>query len=197
MKKLALTVLGAVMALAGNNGYAKSQSELALEVAMANLQASAAQEIGINNMINWKVGEYTDYNLEAMGMPLGTMKKYVASEQGNAIWLNQDMSGGMMGDQKVEALMDRANGQILEMRQNGKKVDVPNDPIEIIDQESTSITVPAGTFDVIHVTAKSKNAKKIEVWANPRDIALDGAAQLYIESGMLPITMKLTGFGGR
>ncbi len=197
MKKFVFTMMGAVLALSANVGFAKTPSDLALDVAVANLKASAAQEIGINNLINWKVGEYADYNLEGMGMELGKMKKYVASEQGNAIWMNQDMSGGMLGDQKVEALMDRATGQVLEMRQNGKKVDVPKDEIEIIDQETTSITVPAGTFEVIHITAKSKQAKKIEVWANPRDIALDGAAQMYIESGFLPITMKLTGFGGR
>lgn len=193
MKKLILSLVAGVMAFAGSQAQAKTGAELALDIAVATIQADRQ----INNLINWKVGEFTDYNIEAMGMELGKMKKYVASEVGNNIWMNQDMSGGMIGEQKVEVLMDRANGQILEMKQNGKKVEVPNDPIELIDQESTTITVPAGTFDVIHITAKSKQAKKIEVWANPRDIALDGGAQMYIESGFLPMTLKLTAFGGR
>jgi hypothetical protein len=196
MKRLIVSLLAGMMALTGH-AQAKDASDLAREIAIATLQASVFAEREINNLINWKVGEYTDYSLEAMGMPLGTMKKYVASEVGNNIWLNQDMEGGMIGNQKVEVLMDRATGQVLEMKQNGKNVEVPNDPIELIDQETTTITVPAGTFEVIHITARSKQAKKIEVWANPRDIALDGAAQMYIESGFLPMTMKLTKFGGR
>lgn len=195
MKKLTLSLLAGILALAGS-AQAKDASEIARELVIANLQASAAGEIHINNVINWKVGEYTEYSLEIMGMPGGTMKKYVASEVGNNIWLNSDVD--MMGQkQNVEALMDRANGQILEMKQNGKKVDVPNDPVEIIDQEATSVTVPAGTFEVIHITAKSKQIKKLEVWANPRDIALDGAAQMMVDSGMFPMTLKLTKFGGR
>lgn len=195
MKKLTLSLLAGILALAGS-AQAKDASEIARELVIANLQASAAGEIHINNVINWKVGEYTEYSLEVMGMPGGTMKKYVASEVGNNIWLNSDVD--MMGQkQNVEALMDRANGQILEMKQNGKKVDVPNDPVEIIDQEATSVTVPAGTFEVIHITAKSKQIKKLEVWANPRDIALDGAAQMMVDSGMFPMTLKLTKFGGR
>lgn len=196
MKKLTLSLLAGILALAGAHAQAKDASEVARDIVLANIRASVAGEMHINNLINWKVGEYTEYNVEAMGMPLGTMKKYVASEQGNNIWLNSDVA--MMGqNQKVEALMDRATGQVLEMRQDGKKVDVPNDPIELVDQESTTITVPAGTFEVIHITAKSKQAKKIELWANPRDIALDGGAQMYIESGMFPMTLKLTKFGGR
>lgn len=193
MKNLTLSLLAGLMAFAGAQAQAKDASDLAREIALANIHASRQ----VANAINWKVGEYTNYNIEAMGMTLGEMKKYVASEVGNNIWLNQDMSGGMIGNQKVEVLMDRATGQVLEMKQNGNKVDVPNDPIELIDQESTSITVPAGTFDVIHITAKSKQAKKIELWANPRDIALDGGAQMFIDSGMLPMTLKLTSFGGR
>ncbi len=192
MKKLTLSLLAGFLALAGTQVQAHTGDALALNIALSQLKTAP-----ITNVINWKVGEYQELKIEAMGMELGNMKKYVASEQGNNIWLNQDISGGMIGEQKVEALMDRATGQILEMKQNGKKVDVPNDPIEIIDQETTTVTVPAGTFDVIHITAKSKDIKKLELWANPRDIALDGGAKMFIDSGMLPMTLLLTGFGGR
>jgi hypothetical protein len=193
MKKLTLSLLAGLLALAGAQAQAMDNAQLVRNIALASL----AGEVQINNLINWKVGEYTNYNIEAMGMPLGTMKKYVASEQGNNIWLNQDMEGQMLGNHKVEVLMDRATGQVLEMKQDGKKAEVPNDPIEMISQDATQITVPAGTFEVIHVVAKSKQIKKLEVWANPRDIALDGGAQMTVDSGMFPMTLKLTSFGGR
>lgn len=188
----------AALILGTSQAQAHTPQQLAYEIGLAHLQASLLAEQQAFNAINWKVGEFQEYNMEAMGgLPMGNMKKFVASEQGNAIWVRQDMSGGMVGNQNAEILIDRATAKILEMRQNGKKVDVPNDPIELIDQESTRITVPAGTFDVIHITAKSKQAKKIEVWANPRDITMDGGAQMFVDSGMLPITLKLTRFGGK
>lgn len=195
MKKLTLSLFAALLAVSTAPAQATSQEQLARDIALAQIAGDRA----IANVINWKVGEFQDLNLEAMGMQLGTMKKIVASEEGNFIWLNQDMSGGMIGEQKVEAKMDRATGQVVEMRQNGKKVDLPNDPIEIISQETTSVTVPAGTFDCIKVVAKSQQIKKLELWANPRDITLDGTAQMIMESTQMPmpITMKLTGMGGR
>lgn len=189
MKKLALSLLVGVMALA--NAAVAAERNVADEIALLDLQVSIAGEMHTNNLINWKVGEYADYD---MGF-IGKMHKVVASEQGNAIWLNSETSGMMAS--KTEALIDRATGQILELRQNGQKQNIPDDKLEVISQDATTITVPAGTFEVIHIVAKSAQVKKIEVWANPRDIALDGAAQMAIDAGFMPITMKLTKFGGR
>lgn len=188
--------MGLALAFCGS-AWAKTNTELAKEIITAELQASIAADRAIANLINWKVGEYQEYDISAMFGNLGKMRKYVASEQDNAIWVNSETSGGMIGDNKVEALIDRATGKVLEMRQNGQPQQIPDDPIEVIDQESTSVTVPAGTFDVIHITAKSKQIKKLEVWANPRDITMDGSAQMSIDSGFLPMTLKLTSFGGR
>jgi hypothetical protein len=196
VKKLTLSLLSALAVLSAPAAHAFDGALLARDIALASAKVSGDRSV--NNLINWKVGEFQNSKVEAMGMALGDMKKIVASEEGNNIWLVQEMTG-MMGNQKVEVLMDRATGQVIEMRQNGKKVDVPNDPLEVIDQESTTVTVPAGTFDCIKITAKSAQVKKLEMWANPRDITLDGAAQVVMESNQLPvpITMKLVEMGGR
>lgn len=182
---------GLIMALVAFTGVAKADSFL-----FTDLQHSIASEVHINNAINWKVGEYTEYDL-AMSMfgNIGKLTKKATSEQGNAVWLKSEVTG--MQSQTVEALIDRANGQILEYRENGQKKEIPKDKLEIISQDSASVTVPAGTFETIHIVAKSEKAKKIEVWMNPRDITLDGAAQTIIESQFGPISMKLTKFGGR
>lgn len=177
---------------------ANEMADTARAIMMTQLQASIALDVHTNNLINWKVGEYQTYDITSSFGNMGAMKKYVASEVGNNIWVNSEMGGGMMGgSQKVEALIDRATGKILEMKQNGQRQAIPDDKIEVISQDSTSITVPAGTFECIHIVAKSQKISKLEVWANPRDITMDGSAQMYIESGFMPMTLKLTGMGGR
>ena len=197
MKKLTLSLVAAAMMLAGTYANAKTLSEAVMEAALNDLRLSAASEVHINNLINWKVGEYTDSNIGLMGMPAGTMKKIVDREEGNTIWMNQLTDGSLIGKHKIEVQMDRADGKILQLIQDGQKQEIPNDKLEIISQDSTTVTVPAGTFEVIHIVAKSEKIKKLEAWANPRDISLDGMAKTYVESGMFPMTLELTGHGGR
>lgn len=194
MKKTTMIMAALLALFAVKNASANDTGILATQVALADIQASAASAIHTNNLINWKVGDSADYTITSTFGALGNLHKFVASEQGNAIWVQQDMSGGMLGNHKVEILMDRADGHIIEMRQDGQKQNVPDDKVEIISQDATTITVPAGTFEVIHVVAKTQQVSKLEVWANPRDIPMDGAAQEYIESGFLPMTLKLTKF---
>lgn len=192
MKTLSL-LAAALFALAGSNAHANA--ELARSVMLTELNMSIAGEMHTNNVINWKVGEFQELDLSAMFGSLGSMKKYVASEEGNALWMNQETSG-MIGAHKIEALLDRATGKVLRMKQDGQEQKVPDSKMEIIDQEATNITVPAGTFEVIHITAKA-DGKKVEVWMNPRDITMDGTAQMVAETQLFPITMKLTKFGGK
>jgi hypothetical protein len=187
MKKL-LAVLAAVFAIS-SSAHAMTTDELARTIMIADAQASAL------NLINWKVGEYADMNVTAIFGEIGKMHKEVASEQGNAIWVKQEMTGMMA--QTMEILMDRADGHIIEARQNGQKTEIPNDKLEIIDQDTQEVTVPAGKFQAIHVTFKSEKIKKGEVWANPRDIPMDGAAKMVVDAGMITVTMELTKFGGK
>lgn len=186
MKKITLFV-AAILALAGT--AQANNEDLALQIALSNSP--------IANAINWKIGEYADMNITLQSMPLGTIHKEATSEEGNAVWLTQKMSGGMIGNQTVEVLIDRATGQTLKMKQNGQEKPVPTDKIEIIDQETATITVPAGTFETIHIRAKSEQAGNIELWANPQAITLDGAAKMTMEANGMPISMELTKFGGK
>ncbi|NUM88255.1 MAG: hypothetical protein HUU37_03535 [Bdellovibrionales bacterium] len=195
MKKILLCMTMAIALVAGKQAQANGAlDQLVRDMAVADLTHSVNEGMRVNNLINWKVGETAEYDLKAMFGSLGNMVKKVDREQGNAIWLKQEVTG--MAAQTIEALIDRATGEVLEMRQNGQKVNPPNDKPEMIDQEHTTVTVPAGTFEVIHVTFKSKEVKKGELWANPRDIPMDGAAKMAVESNQmpLPITMELLKF---
>lgn len=191
MKKLTLGMLAALLATFSVAQANNDTSALVRAIALSQLN-----EVNALNVINWKVGEYADMNIEGFGMPLGTIHKFVASEEGNFIWLQQDMDGALIGKHKVEAKMDRATAKIVELKQDGQPQQIPDSKLEIIDQTSESITVPAGKFETIHITAKDEKGQKIQVWMNPRDIALDGAAQQIIEA-QITMTLKLTKFGGR
>ena len=191
MKKLALAFVAGLLAVAGS--AQANNEELALQIAIA--QVSGASPIA--NVINWKVGEYQDLALKMQSFPLGTMHKEATSEEGNAIWIKQSLSGGMIGNQVIEILIDRATGQVLKMKQNGQEQAPPNDKLEIIDQETATITVPAGTFETIHIRARSQQAGNVEVWANPQAITLDGTAKMTMQAQGMPVAMELTKFGGR
>jgi hypothetical protein len=146
-------------------------------------------------VINWKIGEFQDLNLTIQGMALGTMHKEATSEEGNGVWMTETVSGMM--SQKVEVLLDRADGHVIKMKQNGQDTTPPNDKLEIINQETATITVPAGTFETIHITAKSQQAGNVEVWANPQAITLDGTAKMTMQAQGMPVAMELTKFGGK
>jgi hypothetical protein len=193
-------ILALALALSFSNvsrAQEQSATNWSVDFLTQNLKATVDGGVHANNLINWKVGEFAEFNMSAAGFgDVGKMKKYVASEDGNAIWLKQEMSG-MVGNHLIEALIDRATGQMLKLRQDGQDQAIPTDKLEIISQDQARITVPAGTFDTVHIVAKSEKIKKMEIWANPRDTALDGSVQTIADGGMVTITLKLAKFGGK
>lgn len=147
------------------------------------------------DLIDWKVGDNASYNIMAGAFGnLGTMVKSVASEEGAAIWVKQEIS--MMGQKEVvEMLLNRADGKILKYRHNGKDQAIPDSDIEVISQDYTEVTVPAGKFKALHIVAKMKDGKEVELWANPRDTVMDGALRTIVDTGMIgKMDIQLTKF---
>jgi hypothetical protein len=193
MKKLMLSMAAGMLALAGSAQANEIDThELASQIALS--QVSGVSPIA--NVINWKIGDSQDLNISLQSFPMGTMHKEAVSEEGNAIWLKQSMSGGMIGNQVVEVLLDRATGKVLKMKQNGQDKPVPDEKIEIIDQETATVTVPAGTFETIHIRARSSQGD-IELWANPQAISLDGTAKMLVKAQGMPVSLELTKFSRR
>lgn len=155
---------------------------------------SIAGQLGAYDLINWQVGDQSDYDVKAFGgMMNGKLHKEAFKEEGAALWVRNQIN--LMNNNDVsEILINRADGKILKLIHNGKEEQIPNDEIEIINQEYTQITVPAGTFQCIHITAKSKQSSKIEVWANPRDIVLEGTAKQAVAAQFGEVVMELTKF---
>lgn len=169
----------------GINSNAAPLSVVAQQISVQAIRAD------FDNLINWKVGEAQNYDIELV-FGKGTMVKTVAKEEGNAIWVKSTTN--LMGQKDVsELLMSRTDGKILKFLHNGKEEQLPDSQIEIEDQDTQEITVPAGTFKTVHITAKM-NEQKIELWANPKETCMDGGIQMKLESQFGDIFLKLTSF---
>lgn len=188
MKKF-LALLGLAVAVV-QPSFASESTLTSVEL-QARLLAVAAAPLDV---IDWKVGDSAQYDVKAGSFgKLGTMSKAVTKDEGSALWITQDMNL-MIQKQKVEMLLSKADGKILKMLVNGKEQEIPNDEIEIISQDYTEITVPAGTFKAIHIVAKSKQASSIELWANPRDTVMDGALKQAVKTQGIELVTELTSF---
>ena len=189
--KTTLALVTGLMAVVGS-AHAMDNVALVNEIALAQINAP-----GIMNVINWKVGEFQDLNLTLSGFSIGTMHKEAKSEEGNGVWMSEVTAGSLIGNHTIEVLIDRADGHVIKMKQDGKDTTPPDDKLEIINQETATVTVPAGTFETIHITAKSEKSGNVEVWANPQAITLDGTAKLNATAQGMPLSMELTKFGGK
>ncbi|HLD99214.1 MAG TPA: hypothetical protein VJB59_03080 [Bdellovibrionota bacterium] len=146
------------------------------------------------NLINWKVGDTAEYNVSLGSFGIqGKMIKSVTKDEGTALWLRQDLNLSIQ-KQVADALINKADGKILKIIVDGKEQAIPDDKVEVISQDYGEITVPAGTFQAIHIIAKTKQISKLEVWANPRDTVMDGTLKQIAETSLFPLTMELTSF---
>jgi len=182
MKKF-LILFGLVAVLAGPAmPVAKADINLAYTTALTTLIPF--------NLIDWKVGDTAEYSL--LG-GLGSMVKKVTKDEGTAIWVQQDVNI-IIQKQKIEMLISKVDGKILKMLLDGKEQAIPNDPIEIISQDYGDVTVPAGTFQAVHIIAKTKQIAKIEAWINPRDTVMDGTIKQIANQNGMDIVIELTKF---
>ena len=154
MKSL-FTLVG-VLALGLSAQVSKAADFLTVEDIYALAQVDA------RNAIEWKVGERAEYSLKMGSFLSGTMIKTVDHNEGNTVWIKQNIDLTIQ-KQVVDIQMDRADGKILKMLANGQPQTIPDQKIEIVSQDYTEITVPAGAFKCIHVVAKDQDSKKIEV----------------------------------
>lgn len=156
---------------------------------------SAIQIQAATTGLNWKVGDYAHYNF-SMGFIQGTNQMSVREVGANGIWLVQNMDLGFMGKQLVEALIDPNTGEIKELKVNGQKQDIPDNKVEIISAEESSVSVPAGTFDAIYVKIKNLDDGKIsQVWINPEIIPINGSAKSISPAQFGDAIMELTAYG--
>ena len=148
----------------------------------------------IQNVIDWRVGDYANYDLD-LGFFNGKINKTVPKDEGTAVWMKIIAKTGM-GSQTIETLVRKTDGKVLKIIIDGKEQSNAQHDIEIIEKKADTITVPAGTFQTIYIKVKDKTEDaEIESWINPVKIPLDGSAKTTIKKGFVNATMVLTDFG--
>lgn len=145
--------------------------------------------------LNWKVGEEANYNIN-MGFISGTMKMRIRQELPDSFWVDQDMDLGFMGKQKAEILFDRNTGQILKLIVGGQEQDIPEaGNQEVKTAEESSITVPAGTFDAVHLVIINKdNNEESEAWLNPGIVPIAGMIKQKAPGQFGEVVSELTSY---
>lgn len=146
--------------------------------------------------LNWKVGDTCSYNVD-MTIIKGTMVMSVKSIGADGIWMEQNMDLGIAGKQDVQSLIDPNTGAIKKMIVNGQEQQVPKQDVKVISTKEENVTVPAGTFDSLHVVMQDQSGQtkgNIDVWINPKAIPLSGMAKTIQPSQFGNVTVELTSF---
>ncbi len=144
---------------------------------------------------NWKVGDEADYSIN-MGFIKGSMHSFIREEVYEGLWFQQDMDLGIAGKQKVEILIDKNSGEILQLLVNGEKKEIPDGGNqEVIEMEEAQVTVPAGTFDCVYVKIRdTKENKDSEAWINPSEIPVMGLLKQVAPGPFGEVVVELTGY---
>lgn len=143
--------------------------------------------------IDWKPGDTASYNVD-MGFIKGTMIARVDSNDGNEVWLSQDMDLGFAGKQQTQTLLDAQTGEVKKVLVNGQEQEMPEQNYELIEIVDDTITVPAGTFKCMHVrfTDKSNNGE-INMWQS-NTVPMSGMVKQIAPSQFGKVTVELTSY---
>lgn len=158
------------------------------------LEQRSFLEASVNNGLPWTVGDTSNYNLNA-GFLKGTMTILVREETDEGFWLEQNVDMGFAGKQKIEALLDKNTGEVKKVLVNGQEQQQPASDFEVVSMEEANVTVPAGTFDCIHIVIRDKQTSKdSEAWVNPKLIPVNGMLKNISPSQLGKVTLELTSF---
>jgi hypothetical protein len=188
--KLAAGWLFTLLFFSGISGHAYTPGVYFKEAREAVLRGMAF------SALNWRVGDTLRFKVTMKPVSLkGSAVVRVEQIAEEGILIVQDVRLGILGNQHVEMLIDRLNGRVLRMITNGHEEIVPEMAMKTVKQEGVKISVPAGTFDCLHIVMEDAKKRRSEVWANPMEIPLNGIIK-SVEHKMKPFTttMELTSF---
>jgi hypothetical protein len=157
-------------------------------------QSLAIQTQAETQGLNWKVGDKANYSMN-MGIVKGTMEMVVREKNDEGFWLDQNMNLGFLGKQNASILIDPNTGQIKKFLVNGKEQQIPEQDVEVIDATEEKVTVPAGTFDVIHFRINDKKQnQEMHQWVNPKEVPVMGMVKSKSPGQFGEVTLELTSF---
>lgn len=164
--------------------------------AVVDAQTSIIQQTNFAGL-DWKVGDSATYDLTMAIVIRGTMVMSVASIGEEGIWMNEDIDMGHGIKQQMQILIDPSNGVTKKVVVLGREQQLPSADIEVVDTIEEQITVPAGTFDSMHITARNKAATKnneINIWLNPQVVPVGGTLKQITHTQLGKMTTALRSF---
>ncbi|MBY0314972.1 MAG: hypothetical protein K2Q26_05600 [Bdellovibrionales bacterium] len=181
-------ILAASVMFFSMNAFAATSIE---EVTLKIQKDMLAQ--AVSRALEWKVGDTNNYKLD-MGFIQGTMVMAVRSYDSEGIWMTQDVELGFAGKQNMETLIDPNTGAVLKLLVNGKEQEPPKQEIEVIEIVDANITVPAGTFNCMHIRLMDKTQnQEVNVWQTT-SVPLSGMIKTVQPSQLGQVTIELTSF---
>lgn len=189
MKKLFVGLLLGLVLSVSAPARAENQIELALQ-STAHSIATASYRVA--DMLNWKVGDTSTYSIHITGLPIkGSLVKSVTKLEEHAVWLHE-VENLIIKKQVVDVLLSTQTGRVLKMITDGKEMPAGGDDhFELISQDFGKVTVPAGTFEAMHIVASNDLTPRIELWANPNDVVLDGTIKQIVFTTGTAIIIEL------
>jgi hypothetical protein len=127
----------------------------------------------------------------------GTMTMSVASIEADGIWMSQVIELGKNVKQEIKVLIDPTTGATKKIVVGGKEQAAPKQDVEVVDTTEERITVPAGTFDSMHIIARNKASAKnneINIWMNPQVVPVGGTLKQITPSPLGKMTTMLRSF---
>lgn len=166
-----------------------AHAEIDVKALQTNLQIQA---LANRSGLNWHIGDKANYSLDIGGFIKGTSNNFVREDTGTDFVMEQDMV--LMGqNQKIEAWVNKSNGQIDKLLANGQEQSVPKSDVEIVDTHEDHITVAAGAFDCIYAKIRDKSDGKItEAWINPKAVPMTGVLKALADSQMGKVDQEAT-----
>lgn len=187
MAKIYGMIAAALVAIAA---AAPAQAEI---IGFDAQQLQRSLTLAARNGLNWHVGDKASYSIN-VGFIKGKSDNFVREDTGTAFWMVQDMDL-MIQKQKVEALINKTNGQIEKLLVNGQEQSIPKEDMQVIDMHEDKVTVPAGSFDCIYAKLQNKQDQKItEAWINPKAVPMSGQLKVLGDTQLGKLTEELTSF---
>ncbi len=185
MKSMLAAIAGLVIALASSQA---AQAQINIDELQLALSVQASTRAGLN----WKVGDRASYNLDMGGFIKGKSENSVREETATGFWMVQDVDL-MIQKQKIEALVNKTNGQIEKLLVNGQEQSLPKKDTEIVEMKESSITVAAGSFECIYAKIRDKSDGKItEAWVNPKVVPMAGMLKAVADSQFGKVVQEVT-----
>lgn len=188
MVKISKVAFAAMLSV-GSLGFAFSSVP---QMAVSNVSASSISHM-IRNGVVFKVGDTLNANLKIVEANInGTVKIAITALDATTVTIQED-ADLQIQKQVIVMVINKTNGKVISVTVNGQPQQVPTSNPKIVKQETATVTVPAGTYACLHLVLDD-NGNQSEIWADPKDIPINGLLKEVGKQQGYTVEMELTSF---